>query len=104
MRKKREGTDVGYPEPVAPGSGRFEVWGERDGRLYRYCATQRAALEHIETLKRFDRDNSWSASPQEYRVSPNDGNGRCPGCGDPVPGSLPRNSTCDDCSKQGVKS
>lgn len=88
---------------TAPGRGRYEVWGARDRQLYRYCATYAEALEHVERLKQFDEDNSWSATPQEYRISPNDGNGRCPGCGDPVPGSLPQDSTCDECRQASVE-
>jgi hypothetical protein len=56
-------------DPTAPGTGRYEVWGASDGRLYRYCATQAEAREHVERLKLFDKNNSWSASPQEYRIN-----------------------------------
>jgi hypothetical protein len=92
--------DGGTVDTIAPGHGRYEVLGEQDSRLYRYCATMAEARQHVEQLRRFDQDNSWAAaSPQEHRISPNDGNGRCPECGDPVPGSLPRNSTCDACRR-----
>jgi hypothetical protein len=29
----------------APGTGRFEVWGELDGKLYRYCSSLEEARE-----------------------------------------------------------
>jgi len=42
-----------YLNPVAPGNGRYEVWGERDNRLYRYCATP---------VRRMNTSRRWNGS------------------------------------------
>jgi hypothetical protein len=77
-------------DPIAPGQGRYEVWGESGNHLNRYWATGAEAREHIERLKQADQDNNRSSlTSQEYRISPNAGNGRCPGCGDPRPRESP---------------